>query len=133
MIEPNELRIGNLICRKDLASGADRFERVVHLSEEATTTGPIKVLVRYEDLQPIPLTEDWLKWCGFEGSYFPNQHGAINATLQIGYFTLYYYYFTDRNYTVYELADEKVELKHVHQLQNLYFALTGEELEIKGL
>jgi hypothetical protein len=25
-----------------------------------------------------------------------------------------------------------IEIKYVHQLQNLYFALTGEELEIKA-
>ena len=63
----------------------------------------------------IPLTEEWLiklnvpQWFvahigGYSLDYF------INTSLsQLGY----------------------LELKHVHQLQNLYFALTNEELTIK--
>ena len=83
------------------------------------------------DLLPIPLTEEWLlkfgfdkekDWCGNEkeGSY------ELNG---------YYYDMEDKdllyidNYG-YESFCE-YQLKHVHQLQNLSFALTGEELKLK--
>lgn len=55
--------------------------------------------------QPIPLTEEWVVRFGFKQS---NLVGGI---------------YTDAN------LDVKVHLpKYVHQLQNLYFALTGQEL-----
>ena len=31
----------------------------------------------------------------------------------------------------FEIEDKNINIKYVHQLQNLYFALTGEELTIK--
>jgi hypothetical protein len=33
---------------------------------------------------------------------------------------------------VYNTRKDSIEIEHLHQLQNLYFALTGEELKIKS-
>jgi hypothetical protein len=81
------------------------------------------------DLSPIPLTEEWIKdyWMNggavislltWEGSDF------IHWTKEDGVFLDGESF--DNEGTVY-----LSHIKYVHQLQNLYFALTGEELTIK--
>lgn len=71
----------------------------------------------YESIKPIPLTEEWLMKFGFEKN--------------IGWDDMVYYILNGVDVyemiDYYEYADAKI--KHVHQLQNLYFALTGEELK----
>ena len=74
----------------------------------------------------VPLTEEWLVKFGFFEKYKScfnrwnkkgfslNDNEDDNGDLQ----GVFYY-------------DFKLEIKHVHQLQNLYKALTGEELTIK--
>ena len=77
----------------------------------------------YEELEPIPLTEEWLLKFGFkeDGHYNSAKRwmGIFNQPLIQcnGYFTIPNYFST--------------EIKYVHTLQNLYFALTCEELTIK--
>jgi hypothetical protein len=81
--------------------------------------------------QPIPLTEEWLVKFGFEFSedesseekkvYFDNWNHDVIIRENIVKF-----YIVNTCETCYDVA-----IKYVHQLQNLYFALTGEELEIK--
>ena len=89
---------------------------------------------RMEDCKPIPLTEEWLLKFGFEskqnGLYKPFKGGCIR--LNVGIASLFigsdYSLNTAMDYDYVELPNE---IEYVHQLQNLYFALTGEELEIK--
>ena len=81
-----------------------------------------------ERFAPIKLTEEWLLKFGF----------SVRKSLGFEAYDL------DDTYTIYynttatpygfELSfgvDFEIEIKHVHQLQNLYFALTGDELELK--
>ena len=76
------------------------------------------------DLKPIPLTEEWLLKFGFELDYESHWSSTQEFLLleQLGdsYIKLCDGHFHD-----------SIEMKFVHQLQNLYFALTGEELKIK--
>jgi hypothetical protein len=73
-----------------------------------------------EYIEPIPLTEEWLfkfgfkKWTDrkFVGRYTKNRHSV-------------WYGVTD-----YQIKHSR-PFRYVHQLQNIYFALTGEELTIK--
>ena len=70
---------------------------------------------------PIPLTEGWLLKFGAYNSLYMRY-------LDFGYFDIY------KLNEVWYVEKEGVtlcELKYVHQFQNLYFALTGEELTIK--
>ena len=74
-----------------------------------------------DDFQPIPLTEEWLLKFGFEIGYnrikmldvYCKDFGILIERSNGGNF----YY-------------KKVYISSVHQLQNLYFALTGEELTL---
>jgi len=90
--------------------------------------------------KPIPLTEEWLLKFGFEdvdlnmsGSNWlvKEQKGLWRQAIRIAY---------SEKSEEWSLTLECVSpptlsisrLKYVHQLQNLYFALTGEELTFKS-
>ena len=81
----------------------------------------------FEICKPIPLTEEWLLKFGFKAhtyedevfGYFLNDFGYINE-----------YQFRIRNFIDFEGIIIPKAIKTVHQLQNLYFALTGEELTL---
>jgi len=135
MIAANELRIGNAIIiggkhiNVSLVSDGDS---VGFIDGETITCLPSK------HFKPIPLTEEWLvKFGGEKESSFFRFGG--------------YFYF-DKKLFIEEILGEEVlantdeskqysgyhyfqvnqsEIKYVHQLQNLYFALTGEELQLK--
>jgi len=76
--------------------------------------------------QPIPLTEEWLLKFGFfsEKLYWSIQIGDVYLSIVK----------EDNTFCVgipYEANGTNRKFEFVHQLQNLYHALTGEELTIK--
>jgi len=108
-MKATELRIGNYVVgdsgtpyRIELSDFADWYND--HNSHE------------YGDhVKPIPLTEEWLTRFGFvkeKGSYIMGVH-------QSRFSGLMKFKFDPLDIT---------RVKYVHELQNLYFALTGEEL-----
>jgi hypothetical protein len=106
-MEANELRIGSYVSFYPFG---------IHRIENATQ------LLSIKHLKPITLTEEWLLNFGFEysaNSFYEKQRLAIS----IEYGVEVSNYINSIHLTV--------EIKYVHQLQNLYFALTGEELTIK--
>ncbi len=125
MIKANELRVGNifhtLIVKSITETGVNFSARYEGYLETP-----------FEDLKPIPLTEDWLLKLGFE-KYNDNYsidtlHGLNSgkpSKLVIRYTEL-------QNMVVVRPGNRTIYIKSVHQLQNLYFALTGEELEFKA-
>ena len=78
--------------------------------------------------EPIPLTEEWLEKFGYEWSIFHQAWHRLGFVFDLSERGVmgYYMHMTKRN-------NEIVcpEIIYVHQLQNLYFALTGEELILK--
>lgn len=76
---------------------------------------------------PIPLTEEWLERFGFERSGSTYRMGKFKYIVSelpkgetgYGFFIMY---------GAFELD---IKPRYVHQLQNLYHSLTGEELTIK--
>ena len=113
----NELRIGNFI--EDI-----HYPELILFTEVDLElfAGLYDGTILESDLQPIPLTEKWLLKFGFEVFEFDN--GQPNQ-----------YRFKDRLLVIREekFVDygSSVAIKYVHQLQNLYFALTGQELQLK--
>jgi len=78
-----------------------------------------------EYLEPIPLTDEWLVKFGFKDDMLEFK---LSNTINVDSYFMY------SNGTVSYLVEDfwgSKPLIHVHQLQNLYFALTGEELTIK--
>ena len=84
-----------------------------------------------EDLNPIPLTEEWLVKFGFIKIKYLNEYFVQEIGYKFNDMILRYGSFDGHRF-YFDFANEKViNVKHVNQLQNLYFALTGEELTIK--
>lgn len=75
--------------------------------------------------KPIPLTEEWLTRFGFDETGYMNikSGGIIQVTMN---FIGSVMYSINGSHWV-DISD----CRYVHQLQNLYHALTGEELTIK--
>jgi hypothetical protein len=73
---------------------------------------------------PIPLTEEWLLKFRFE------DRGPQPDSDELGRFTKYPIGLWIMDGSFITAGDFDVSLKYVHQLQNLYFALTGEELKL---
>ena len=93
------------------------------------------------DLLPIPLTEEWLVKFGLEGhDYTCPEYGTVfkneEFTLDLDEYSQLVIQ-TDFSFGISDLrGNDNVAfsndiLDSVHKLQNLYFALTGEELKIK--
>jgi hypothetical protein len=121
-MKANELRIGNLLS--------------AHWKNEPfKVTGEIIYEVEnYEhEYNPIPLTEEWLEKFGLE------VYDVMGGNIFLAFRQIEPY---DFNFMLCDGAlkvsfyrlnwDRSFEIKHVHQFQNLYFALTGEELELKS-
>lgn len=127
-MKATDLRIGNLLCASD-----GIIVKVVEIQEDGYKTQPIIPIQNYPIFQgdvikprlPIPLTEDWLLRFSevqvYELSFdlFPIKFGFIVKNLN------------GEGYYFYTNGTNAVLLLYVHQLQNFYHALTGEELTIK--
>lgn len=112
MIKANELRIGNLVHTN--------FER----EKQITDIKPIDFRENYLNLyDPIPLTEEWLLKFGFE-----KENILSDGTISFKFNP--YFYFNPLKKEGY-ICIHTPPIKYVHQLQNLYFSLTGEELRSK--
>lgn len=120
-MKANELRIGNYVLVK-------YSTRPVEIKELTESDVKLKNgFAEYSQLTPIPLTEEWLVRCGFEYSHRIGSrsfYSIRNLYIEICQDTCAVYY-TDKGELI-------CYLKNAHQLQNLYFALTGEELTIKS-
>ena len=83
------------------------------------------------DIKPIPLTEEVLLKCGFEikpDSSLPTFVYSGRLDLQVE-FMLGEYSFrieVENRHTTFVRV-----IKYLHELQNLYFSITGEELEVE--
>lgn len=132
-MESKELRIGNLYmerCTKTVIEVIEITKEAVYFSGEFRGNW---------QAEPIPLTEEWLLKFGFECVHKANEHYQIQNPK--GYKDLHKIHIfktigdswhlafsdttTDKDYT------PPCHFQNIHQLQNLYKALTGEELEIK--
>jgi len=104
----NELRIGNLVYYCDEVAIVD--------------VNSIKlVTINHKGFSPIPLTEEWLVKLGFE-----KYGNGLNAIFHIKTIEFISHPFNDVFYM--RNSPCTVHIKSIHQLQNLYFALTGKEL-----
>lgn len=125
-MKASELRIGNIISRKDLGDNSNRIEQILELSRyKITTTGPTRVITYSENIHPIPLTPEWLE-----------RFSIVKLkTVWYGYNQYKMHFDSFGNLAFYDDMAENLtylrSLEYVHQLQNLYFALTGRELELK--
>ena len=132
-MKANELRIGNLIYS---SSGGVKY--VVGTSYKTILhSSSLESYTYYEDYdsncEPIPLTEEWLLKLCFsvitEKSVGKRYGYVINGIFSSD--LTFIFWKTTKESGKFFRGD--LELKSVHQLQNLYFALTNEELTLNNL
>ena len=107
-MEEKELRIGNYVNIEDTILRIDLQELFYNSSI----------------ITPVLLTEEWLLKLGFD--LINNEyHQSRNHELKL-------HWTVNKNKMIPEFNEKRFvtgyDFKYVHQLQNLYFALTGEEL-----
>lgn len=132
-MQANEIRIGNYIAdsggkvwqidhweyKDKVSAKPDEVEFLNHVL-------PLHPLTEYvNELKPVALTEKWLLGFGFK----QNQWFSMR-TYKKGNFEIIGCKDENMIFNVFVTRQDKVKLTSVHQLQNLYFALTGEELTL---
>lgn len=123
-MKASELRIGNFIHTNIIQQVS--IETLDFLLNDA--------IPDMSAIQPIPLTEEWLIKFGFERSdsinkspsFFFKYVGASELHINPENGVVW----IERRENVFKF-NNPVLIEYVHQLQNLYFALTGEELTVK--
>lgn len=132
MIQANELRIKNLLefngAVMEVASiHCDNTIRFYN-KEKTDTIGCFRI----NECKPIPLTEQWLLEFGFTYNGWNYDLGRFTfhaqGTDENGSFYNTEFYIM-KNSTK-ELLLLSYQIDHVHQIQNLYFALTNQELTL---
>ena len=116
MIDPKELRLGNLVWDND-------WEKPL----------PVTIISGeyFGNSDPIPITEEWLvksgRWVDMEygGGRISGLFGdGVNSGFLLEY---------EEDVWIFEIGydsyyGEDIPLKYLHELQNLYYALTKEEV-----
>ncbi|HUC81738.1 MAG TPA: hypothetical protein VMR70_12535 [Flavisolibacter sp.] len=128
MIPSNELRIGNYVqCE-------GRLERLVMINNKTAAVdvekndGDAKGELPLSSIQPVPLTDDILQQCKFVyHDYFKfwqliSGKDELRSEMDI-----------DRDYNVIDFMRRPLvrEVASLHQLQNIYFVLKGQELSFQ--
>lgn len=145
MIKPIEIHIGNYFAvpRKDQTPfRVDLMEYVtadlckvgmnVHKYEfQGKLIDGHPLTWEHTDLEGIPLTEEWLLKLGFKpsldtylGYLSPSFRNSQRIRIRLSN-TQNFYYSTNN-------STNPLWITCVHQLQNLYFALSGKKLEVKS-
>ena len=131
-MEAKELRIGNYIEGYQLVKqqlinqkpieGTKVYNYVLH----SVNKHLLFYCEDYSKYRPIPLTEDWLIKFGFTLTPSRYEKGDFNIYMLCINNSPHFDYII-----IYKGFETKLIKPNVHTLQNLYFALTGEELELK--
>jgi hypothetical protein len=131
MIKANELRIGNWVMYYDKPLRVDDLTYLYDLDDDwegwVMNGAPIeKDRIGQNPIDPIPLTPEILEKAGFKSAEYTDDlwleiGGEHSITYRDGKLLLECH---DSFYNI------NFEYQSLHSLQNLYFALTGEELDI---
>lgn len=121
MIDPKELRIGNLIALND-ALDKRQYYTVHQLFWDLTyhigvDNSDLVLPKSYFD--PIPITPEWLERLGYKKLETDSWMSAS------GWCTI------DKIGSYYQHPMGCLKIEYIHQLQNLYYCLTGQELTVK--
>lgn len=125
-IKPQDFRLGNILnvrCVSDECKGLDDFTpwqiNIYNLKDIVDENTDF-------EYKPIELTEEWLLKFGF------NKSGEDDLYIHTNSYTNGLSYYDDTLHFCVEGESHPIyHIQYVHQLQNLYYSLTGSELTIK--
>lgn len=137
-----ELRVGNLLITNNTSyrkSDVGKIACVVAIDSEKSfeELKGVATIYHIDDefrdtygqfmhhLSPIPLTEEWLERLGFEKQMAWTWAIEINGGRKL------VYYVGEKGWSIGNKEYSDHECRYVHELQNLYFVLTGKELTLK--
>jgi len=128
-MKAKDLRIGNLLHTLE-----DKLTSVTEIITAKDLETIYFWCYNYNESQckPIELTEEWLIKFGLVSLCVTNEVKWLFTFG--GDFDCYFNVFGRNEISIEQYSEGCLELEHikyVHQLQNLYFALTGKELEIR--
>ena len=142
-MEAKELRIGNYFYdRNEKVLRLDWWEYIHYLASDMTIDG-VKVHPMTEHVQkakPIPLTEEWHNKFGVKINGFkifeytlPRKNNLDIKVIFNGDYVMLRQGKGDRNDDILSIWNKDLTNRDmfVHEWQNLYFALTNEELKLK--
>ena len=130
-MKANELRLNNWVRFSE-----EQIDfKVVEISEKGIAVVNVseETWIELDQFEPIKLTEEWLVKFGLLGTsisstkknYWSKERDfSIDVEFTFVNDELLYFYVLCQN--------RKTNIQYVHQLQNLYFALTGEELTLNS-
>lgn len=126
-MKANELRIGNLVLVDSNILGIvseirSNHAKIIYKGEVNVEVSSRLSLIEFIRLEPIPLTEEWVKKFGFIKTF---ENPFIDYEWQHGWYTM-----SNELEPYLGRYTNEAPFKYVHQLQNLYFSLTGEELQL---
>lgn len=133
-MKAQELRIGNYIMVEYNEKHKDLLVRVIEINSDSVKyaaidngnrllKGGTKGECIFDTIMPIPITEDWFRKFGIAKFSFGDKYYFSEGQITGGFEGVWRYEIEDERYTT-----EITSFKYVHQLQNIYYALTGEEL-----
>lgn len=120
MIQSKELRIGNLL------QFGEQICKVYHIEQDyfyVMLEDETSLKNTFAEIEPIPITEEKLLEFGFE--YITSGIFKINEFMVVKWNNELCEY---RSYYANRIPKEIVYLKFIHELQNLFFSLTKQEL-----
>ncbi|MDC8024875.1 hypothetical protein [Elizabethkingia anophelis] len=117
-MEGKELRIGNYLHDRN-----GNLCKVIELREDGIYAPAINEAITGLLNKPIELTEEWLLKLGFNKSKFSSNCFKITNGYKFDF---------AGGEVLYLDSIMQEHIKYIHQLQNLYFALTGEELILQN-
>lgn len=124
-MEATELRLNNLLMYGDdivpIMGVENNHESVLVKIDKDTA-------IDYRKLKPIALTAEWFQKLGFKEAYRSNSRVRFDLPNYCRYdFDL------DSNKILegFLFFGNYIKCNYLHQLQNIYFTLTGEELKIE--
>ena len=131
-MEARELRIGNLIksgngIYKVVAVSVQGVEIMIPYDKDVNSQSGHILNSASTIINPIPLTEEWLVKLGFN-------YGGIWIELMglMSYGRILQHKGMGAKSTAFYINEQFIaNIQYLHELQNLYFALTGTELETK--
>jgi hypothetical protein len=125
IMEARELRIGNLVeyyIEDKIDERKAWWEQSVI---DVIDLGIIEKEPQTHNFRAIPITQKWLNKFGFRK--YQNPNNSPSWCFAKGGFKLIKNFHSGKIY----FTSYFIEIKSVHQLQNLYFDLTGKELELR--
>jgi len=133
MIQTKDLRQGNKLKFED------KIVTVLYITPDGVIIDGIdaadgsNISLEQERLEYIPLDETWLERCGFDKFEQSMLHFIYRDYRRRNCVVIPVAGFCEVEYSGLSIDDRTHigRIQYVHQLQNLFYALCGEELEIK--